>query len=145
MTTNDHSHGIDWDGELTALMESSGIDLAHLIPPSRTRRALRWLVGARAAAGALVCAMPLAWLVDASGAPAAARMPLVLWLVGWVGYGIWISAARPDLAAVLHRLGSLTTTTYLAGSRQVFERSRPARVRWRAWRTARARVATATV
>ncbi|MGV9838918.1 hypothetical protein ACWDUL_32605 [Nocardia niigatensis] len=145
MTTNDRSRGIDWDGELTALMESSGIDLAHLIPPSRTRRALRWLVSARAAAGALVCAMPLGWLVEASGAPAAARTPLVMWLVGWIGYGIWISAARPDLATVLHRVGSLTAASYLAVSRQVFEHSRPARVRWRAWRRAGTRAATATV
>ncbi|MEC3953795.1 hypothetical protein VMT65_12215 [Nocardia sp. CDC153] len=144
MTNNDgKSPGIDWDGELTALMESSGIDLSALTQPSRIRRVGRWIVRARAAIGAVAVTVPTMWLVDASGAPAAATVPLTVWLAGWIGYGIWVSAARPDTATLAHHLGDLGAATYRAASRQVFEQSRPARVLWRAWRSARSAPATA--
>ncbi|WP_458690465.1 hypothetical protein [Nocardia tengchongensis] len=138
MNINDgNGQGIDWDGELTALMESSGIDLAQLAQPSRARRIGRWIIGARAEIGAVVLTVPAIWLVDASGAPAAATVPLTVWLTGWIGYGIWVSAARPDTSTLAHQFADLATATYRAGSRQVFERSRPVRVRWRAWRAPR--------
>lgn len=144
MNNNDaNSQGIDWDGELTALMESSGIDLAQLARPSRARRAGRWIIRARAAIGAVVLAVPAMWLAAASGAPAAATGPLTVWLAGWIGYGIWVSAARPDTATLAHHLKDLATAIYRAGSRQVFEHSRPARARWRAWRTPHPAQATA--
>ncbi|AYF78018.1 hypothetical protein D7D52_34090 [Nocardia yunnanensis] len=137
MTNSDgNNQGIDWDGELTALMESSGIDPAQLTRPNLTRRAGRWIIKARAAIGAVVVTIPVMWLVDGSGAPAAATVPLMAWLAGWIGYGIWVSAARPDTATLAYHLKDLATALYRAGSRQVFERSRPARVRWRAARLA---------
>ncbi|MEU6587017.1 hypothetical protein [Nocardia sp. NPDC046763] len=144
MTNNDgNSPGIDWDGELTALMESSGIDPAQLARRSLAQRVGRWIIKARAAIGAIVVTIPAMWLIDASGAPVAATVPLTVWLAGWIGYGIWVSAARPDTATLAYYLKDLATATYRAGSRQVFERSRPARVRWRAWRAARPAQATA--
>lgn len=48
MNTNNHGKGIDWDGELQMLMESSGIKLAELIRPQwKTRLRRQFSVPAR--------------------------------------------------------------------------------------------------
>ncbi|WP_327144375.1 hypothetical protein [Nocardia sp. NBC_01327] len=137
MTNNGKS--IDWDGELQELMESSGLTAADLIRPRWTTRAWRTVRNARAALTAIAVVVPLMWLISESGAPAAATMPLLWWLAGWIGYGIWISVGRPDWATTFNTLRDFGTTAFGAGSRFAFEHSRPLRARIRVWRAARDR------
>ncbi|WP_405492953.1 hypothetical protein [Nocardia sp. NBC_00511] len=139
MTANNPGRGIDWDGELQALMESSGIELTDLTRPNWTTRARRRIRGARAFAAAITVTIPLMWLTAASGAPAATVIPLIAWLIGWIGYGAWISTGRPDWSITGHAARDLGSTVFHAGSRFYFAHSRPARAHWRAWRAAAAR------
>lgn len=138
-----NGHGIDWDGELQTLMESSGVNPAELVRPRWKTRAWRKIRGARAALVAAAITLPLMWLTVRSGAPEAATTPLRIWFAGWIGYGVWISLSRPDWSTGYNAAREFSTTTWQAGSRFVFAHSRPLRARWRAWRTTRDR-ATAT-
>ncbi|MFJ4649794.1 hypothetical protein ACIP5Y_00825 [Nocardia sp. NPDC088792] len=140
MTTNS-GKGIDWDGELQALMESSGIKLAELVRPKWTVRARRRVLGARAFMAAVVITGPLMWLTAASGAPEAAVVPVLVWLAGWIGYGAWLSAGRPDWSITAHTARDLGTAAFHAMSRFYFAHSRPIRAWWRARRVARTRAA----
>ncbi|APB01706.1 hypothetical protein [Nocardia seriolae] len=139
MSTNNNGKGIDWDGELQMLMESSGIKLAELVRPKWTVRVRRRILGARAFMVAIVIAGVLMWVTAASGAPEAAVVPVLVWLAGWVGYGVWISLGRPDWSISAHTVRDLGTAGFQATSRFYFARSRPVRARWRAWRIARTR------
>ncbi|MEV6098661.1 hypothetical protein [Nocardia sp. NPDC051981] len=139
MSTNNNGKGIDWDGELQALMESSGIKLAELVRPKWTARARRRILGARAFMAAVVIMGPLMWLTAASGAPEAAVLPVLVWLAGWIGYGAWISLGRPEWSITAHTARDLGTAGFHAASRFYFAHSRPLRARWRAWRAARNR------
>ncbi|QVI24130.1 hypothetical protein KHQ06_15940 [Nocardia tengchongensis] len=133
MSTN---KGIDWDGELQALMESSGIKHAELTRPTWATRARRKALGARPFLAAIAITGPLMWVITVSGAPAAAVVPLVSWLVGWIGYGAWISLGRPDATIAAHAIAAHGGSAFAAASRFCFTQSRPARARWRAWRAA---------
>ncbi|MFJ9365313.1 hypothetical protein ACIRRA_12960 [Nocardia sp. NPDC101769] len=137
MTTNNNGNGIDWDGELQALMESSGIKLTELVRPKWTVRVRRRILGARAVLAAVTVTVPLMWLTAASGAPAAAVTPVLVWLAGWIGYSVWISAGRPDWSITTTATRDLASTAFQAASRFCFAHTRPARARWRAWRAAR--------
>ncbi|MFF0613249.1 hypothetical protein ACFYUD_31735 [Nocardia tengchongensis] len=139
MSANNNGKGIDWDGELQMLMESSGIKLAELVRPKWTVRARRRIFGARAFMIAVVITGPLMWVTVGSGAPEAAVVPVLMWLAGWIGYGAWISLGRPDWSITAHTARDLGTAGFQAASRFCFARSRPARARWRAWRIARTR------
>ncbi|WP_330182732.1 hypothetical protein OHB26_03170 [Nocardia sp. NBC_01503] len=141
---NGNGRGIDWDGELQALMESSGIDPTQIARPTWTTRARRILLRARAALITLILVGVLMWLTGASGAPAAATIPLRIWLAGWIGYGVWISLGRPDWPTAFHTTRELVTAASQSVSRFVFAHSRPVRARWRAWKAARDRDDTVT-
>ncbi|QLY29271.1 hypothetical protein H0264_28910 [Nocardia huaxiensis] len=141
MTTN--GKGIDWDGELQALMERSGIKPAEMVRTKWLTRARRKIFGARAFLVAAGITAPLMWLTLFSGAPAAAVVPLLVWLAGWIGYGIWISAGYPDWTTAGTLARDLALTGFHATSRFWFAHTRPARARWRAWRTAHDRDRTA--
>ncbi|GAB3207882.1 hypothetical protein [Nocardia tengchongensis] len=136
MSTN---KGIDWDGELQALMESSGIKHTELTRPTWATRARRKALGARPLLAAIAITSPLMWAITTSGAPAAAVIPLLVWLAGWVGYGAWISLGRPDTAIAAHAIADHGGIAFAAVSRFCFAHSRPARARWRAWRAAAGR------
>ncbi|UGT45158.1 hypothetical protein LTV02_17965 [Nocardia yamanashiensis] len=139
MTTNSNSgRGIDWDGELQALMESSGIKLAELTRPNWKMRWRRRALGARAFGAAVVITLPLMWITVSSGAPAAAVVPLLIWLTGWIGYGVWVSAGHPDWSIIAHAIAGIVSAASHLVSRSYFARTRPARARWRAYRIARA-------
>ncbi|MEC3952878.1 hypothetical protein VMT65_07540 [Nocardia sp. CDC153] len=138
-TNNNGGKGIDWDGELQMLMESSGIKLAELVRPSWKTRAWRRIRGARAVGAAVAITVPLMWVTAGSGAPAAAVAPVLVWLAGWIGYGAWISLGRPDWSITAHTARDLGTAGFHATSRFCFAHSRPLRARWRAWRAARDR------
>ncbi|WP_024799298.1 hypothetical protein [Nocardia sp. BMG51109] len=137
--SNNGNHGIDWDGELQTLMEASGIDPAQLARPAWPVRLRRKVFGARAAVCAAGVAVPLMWLVVSSGAPVAAVVPLVVWLAGWIGYGVWLSMGRPDWSIAASTAREAGTAGFHAGSRFAFARSRPLRARWRAIKADRAR------
>ncbi|APA97077.1 hypothetical protein [Nocardia seriolae] len=139
MNTNNHGKGIDWDGELQMLMESSGIKLAELIRPQWKTRLRRRILGARAVGAAVAVTVPLMWVSAASGAPEAAVIPVLVWLAGWIGYGVWISLGRPDWSVTAHTARDLGTAAFHATSRFYFAHTRPLRARWRAWRAARNR------
>ncbi|WP_067813440.1 hypothetical protein [Nocardia inohanensis] len=138
------NHGIDWDGELQALMESSGIDPTTAQRPPWKTRARHKLARARAAGIAIAVIVPALWLTASSGAPAAATTPLRIWLTGWIGYAIWISLGRPDWTTTWHTTREFGIGTAQTVSRFVFARTRPLRARWRAHRLAR-RPVTVTV
>lgn len=139
MTSN--NHGVDWDGELQALMESSGIDPREATRPTQARRWMRRARTAKPAVAAVVVAVPGMWLVAGSGAPAAAVVPLMVWAIGWIAYGIWISLGRPDWSITAAAVTKLGVASGRAGSRFAHARTRTVRARWR---TIRAR-ATADV
>ncbi|MEU6584121.1 hypothetical protein [Nocardia sp. NPDC046763] len=145
MSTNNNGKGIDWDGELQMLMESSGIKLTELVRPKWTTRARRRILGARAFMATVVITGPLMWVTAESGAPEAAVLPVVVWLTGWIGYGAWISLGRPDWSISAHTARDLGTAGFEAASRFYFAHSRPLRARWRAWRAARDRDRTEVV
>ncbi|MVU77424.1 hypothetical protein GPX89_09205 [Nocardia sp. ET3-3] len=140
MSSNSNGgRGIDWDGELQMLMESSGIKLAELVRPKWTARARRRILGARAFMIAVVITGVLMWIIASSGAPDAAVVPVLVWLAGWIGYGAWISLGRPDWSITAHTVRDLGTAGFHAVSRFYFARSRPARAHWRARRAAHRR------
>ncbi|WP_330178991.1 hypothetical protein OHB26_21040 [Nocardia sp. NBC_01503] len=141
---NGNGREIDWDGELQALMESSGIDPTQIVRPKWTIRARRILLRARAAVITLIVVSVLMWLTAASGAPAAATIPLRFWLVGWIGYGVWISLSRPDWSTAFHATCEFATASGQSVSRFMFAHSRPVRAHWRAWRATRDRDDTVT-
>ncbi|MFI1920528.1 hypothetical protein [Nocardia sp. NPDC020380] len=135
----DNGRGIDWDGELQMLMESSGIKLAELVRPTWKARAWRRIRGARAVGAAVAVTVPLMWATTASGAPEAAVTPVLVWLAGWIGYSVWISLGRPDWSITAHTMRDLGIAGGRAASRFYFTHTRPLRARWRAWRAARNR------
>ncbi|WP_330179638.1 hypothetical protein OHB26_24725 [Nocardia sp. NBC_01503] len=136
---NDNGRGIDWDGELQALMESSGIDPTQMTRPTWIVRVRRTVLRARAGMAALLIVGLLMWLTAASGAPAAATVPLRIWLMGWIGYGLWISLGRPDWSTAFHTTREFAMATSQSVSRFAFAHSRPVRARWRAWKAVRDR------
>lgn len=131
--------GIDWDGELQMLMESSGIKLAELVRPKWTARARRRILGARAFMVAVVITGVLMWIIASSSAPDAAVVPALVWLAGWIGYCAWISLGRPDWSITARAVLDLGIAGFHAVSRFYFAHSRPARAYWRARRTAHRR------
>ncbi|WP_433575575.1 hypothetical protein [Nocardia brasiliensis] len=135
MTSN--NHGVDWDGELQALMESSGIDPREATRPNRAQRWARRARTAKPALGAVAVTVPGMWFVAGSGAPTAAVVPLIIWAIGWIAYGIWISLGRPDWSITAAAFGKVAVASGRAGSRFAHARTRPLRARWR---TVRARV-----
>ncbi|SUA80414.1 Uncharacterised protein [Nocardia otitidiscaviarum] len=137
--------GIDWDGELQALMEASGIEPRYADRPTWTTRIRRRLHTARPVLFGIGVTGVGMWWVAHAGAPAAATVPLLVWLTGWIGYWVWIGFGRPDTATTAHTLHTLTVHGFRAGSRFAFRHSRPARARWRAWQAARARDRAAAV
>ncbi|NNH75862.1 hypothetical protein HLB23_39440 [Nocardia uniformis] len=142
--SSDHTPGIDWDGELQALMEASGIDpgyAARLSWADRCRQRVRQSRPIFWAVGATVVAM---WWTARCGAPAAATGPLLVWLAGWLGYWAWIGLGRPDWSAIAHTSTDFGTRGFRAVTRFGFRHSRPARARWRAWQAARERDRAAT-
>ena len=56
--------------------------------------------GARAAKTAVGIVTPTLLGVTCSGAPDPAVTGLWLWGIGWIGYGVWISAGHPTAAEV---------------------------------------------
>lgn len=136
---SDNNPGIDWDGELQALMEASGIDPRYAARPPWNARCLRRLRDARPTFWAIGATAAAMWSVAHSGAPAAATEPLIVWLAGWIGYWIWIALGRPDMAVTANTAKDLGTRGFRAGMRFGFRHSRPARARWRAWQAARDR------
>ncbi|MEV0292586.1 hypothetical protein [Nocardia sp. NPDC050710] len=132
------NNGIDWDGELQSLMESSGIDPRQAIRPDWRIRWRRRIRGARAFLITLAAMVPAMWLVARSGAPSAAVLPLMVWLAGWIGYSIWISLGRPDASTTGIAIRANTTRMFGAVTRFGYAQSRPLRARWRARRVARA-------
>ena len=143
MTSNSNGNGVDWDGELQALMESSGIDPAQVARPKWVTRARRKVFGAKSAIATTAVMAPAGWVVAESGAPMIAVAPMLMWFAGWIGLGMYISMGRPDLSATTDTIGGLAVTLSHTGSRFAYARTRPARVRWRAWRAAQARDAAA--
>lgn len=139
----DNTPSIDWDGELQALMEASGIDPGYAERPPWTTRARRRIHHARTTLLAIAITGAGMWWVAHSGAPAAATGPLCGWLACWNGYWIWIGSGRPDFAAITATAKDLGSRGFRAGTRFVFRKSRPARARWRAWQAARARTRVA--
>ncbi|MFC9995842.1 hypothetical protein [Nocardia sp. NPDC127526] len=137
--SGNHNPGIDWDGELQALMEASGIDPGYAERPSWTTRCRRRIRSARPTLLAMGAAAAGMWWAAHSGAPSAATGPLLVWLAGWIGYWLWIGLGRPDWAAIAHTTKDLSVRGFRAGTRFGFRHSRPVRARWRAWQAARAR------
>lgn len=138
------NRGIDWDGELQALMEAGGIDPAELVCPPWTTRIRQHVRSARTAVATAAVVVPVAWEAATAGAPTAASVPLIVWLHGWIGYAGWICAGRPDLPTVAAHARTGAVAALWAGSRLVHAATRPVRVGVRARRLAAARAVTAT-
>ncbi|MFI6867586.1 hypothetical protein [Nocardia sp. NPDC050406] len=136
---NDRNPGIDWDGELQALMEASGIDPSYAQRPPWKTRVWHRIRNARSVFYAIAATLAVMWWAAHSGAPAAATGPLCVWLTGWIGYWIWIGFGRPDWAAILTMTKDLSVRGFRASTRFIFRHTRPARARWRAWKVARNR------
>ncbi|MQY22679.1 hypothetical protein [Nocardia macrotermitis] len=146
MTSNNSGgNGVDWDGELQALMESSGIDPAQVVRPKWVTRARRRVFGAKSAVAAVAVMAPVGWVVAESGAPVIATAPMLLWFAGWIGFGVYVSLGRPDLSTTSDTVAGFAVRVSHTGSRFAYARTRPARVRWRAWRAAQARDAAVGV
>ncbi|QIS10753.1 hypothetical protein [Nocardia arthritidis] len=135
-------NGFDWDGELQTLMEASGITTTELKRPHWAKRLRRKASRARAALITTGVVVPVMWIVAHCGAPAAAITPALVWLAGVIAVSSWVSLGRPDWAISATIVRRISITVFHAGSRFGFARTRPLRVRWRAWRAAREREAT---
>lgn len=112
--SSDSNPSIDWDGELQALMEASGIDPGYATRPSwpdRTRQRVR---RARPLFGSVAVTAVAMWWTAHCGAPAAATGPLLAWLAGWIGHWVWIGVGRPDWSAIAHTSTDIGTRGFRA-------------------------------
>lgn len=90
----------DWDGDMIRLLDEIGVPADQAHGPDRREILVRRAKAARPAIAAVVVVVPGSVVVLAAGAPVTAGLPVVLYGLGWIGYGIWLSAGRPAWSVI---------------------------------------------
>ncbi|MBF6329784.1 hypothetical protein [Nocardia transvalensis] len=92
---------LDWDNALRDLLSACGIDPDTAQRPNPRTIFRRRLKAARAGMAATGIAAPAVVVTAVSGAPPTAVVPVCVWGVGWIGYGIWVSVGAPHPLTVI--------------------------------------------
>ncbi|MFJ9365416.1 hypothetical protein ACIRRA_13490 [Nocardia sp. NPDC101769] len=108
--------GIDWDRQLweplQELLTACDIDPDTAYGPSGRELLRQRVLHARAAMTATAVVTPALIAVAATGAPATATVPVSAWGLGWIGYGIWLSAGSPRAVVVLRGTGTVVSAVW---------------------------------